>query len=85
MQVVGDEWPPSLIVDPDVVKPVIRSGVFDPALYFTSGLMGFDGSPGGKEVQLKFTQVGVFDYFCAVHRELGMEGTIRVIQYTNEK
>ena len=83
--VVGDEWPPSLIVDPDVAKPIVPSFIFDPTQYYTSGLMGFDGAPGGKEVQLKFTQVGVFDYFCAVHRELGMEGTIRVIQYTDDE
>lgn len=84
-QVVGDEWPPSLIVDPEVAKPVVPSRTFDPTQYYTSGLMGFDGAPGGKEVQLKFAQVGVFNYFCAVHRELGMEGTIRVISYVESE
>lgn len=78
---VGDEWPPLLVVNSEVALPVVPSRDFVPSMYYSSGLTGFPGSPGGKEFTLKFSQIGSFDYFCAVHRELGMEGTIRVIEY----
>ena len=73
----GEQGPPLLIVNPQVMLPVVPSPEFDPAQYYNSGLIG-PGLPGGSGFSLTFNQTGTFKYICAVHREIGMTGSITV-------
>ena len=70
--------PPILSANPQVVFPAKPSGEFDGTGFFSSGLVGPE-LPGGTTFAMTFSEVGTFDYICAVHRELGMEGTITVV------
>jgi plastocyanin len=58
----------------DPVKP---SGVFDPSQFYNSGNLSA-GQPNGTAWALTFETPGTFEYYCAVHRERGMIGTITV-------
>ena len=74
----GEQGPPLLIINPDVMLPVVPSPEFDPAQYYNSGLIG-PGLPGGSGFSLTFNQTGTFKYICVVHREIGMTGSVTVI------
>jgi len=69
--------PPLLTLNPEVGVPARPSAVYDPAQYFNSADIG-PFSLGGASWALTFEEPGTFDYFCAVHREQGMKGTITV-------
>jgi plastocyanin len=69
--------PPLLIMNPQILAPAKPAQSYDPAEYYNSGLLG-PGLPGGSTWSLTFDEPGTYKYFCAVHRELGMEGTIIV-------
>ncbi len=43
-----------------------------------SGFLGA-GVPSGNQFSATFTQPGTYTYFCSIHDELGMEGTIQVL------
>ena len=73
----GEQGPPMLIVNPQVMLPVVPSPAFDSSQYYNSGLIG-PGLPGGSGFSLTFNQTGTFNYICAVHREIGMTGSITV-------
>ena len=73
----GEQGPPLLIVNPQVMLPVVPSPEFDSSQYYNSGLIG-PGLPGGSGFSLIFNQTGTFKYICVVHRELGMTGSITV-------
>ncbi len=69
--------PPLLTVNPEVLLPAKPAAVYDPAQYYNSGPMG-PGSPAGTTFALTFDKPGTYEYFCAVHRELGMKGAVTV-------
>ena len=77
----GEQGPPLLIVNPQVMLPIVPSPEFDPAQYeyYNSGLIGPGGLPGGSGFSLTFNQTGTFNYMCVIHRELGMKGSITVV------
>jgi len=64
--------------NPEVYDPVKPSGVFDPTQYYVSGNLG-RGQPAGTAWTLVFETPGTFEYYCAVHLERGMKGTITVV------
>jgi plastocyanin len=69
--------PPLLVLNPEVFVPAKPSPVYDPAQYYNSADIGpfaFNGSAWS----LTFTEPGTYPYFCALHRQMGMEGTIIV-------
>jgi plastocyanin len=78
--VEGQELP-NLVISPEVAFPVIPSGEYDGSVFFSSGLIGtLDGPlPGGTTFPMTFSKAGSYDYVCATHRPLGMEGTITVL------
>lgn len=78
--VEGQELP-NLVIPPEVAFPVIPSGEFDGTQLFSSGLVGTLGGPlpGGTTFALTFSKAGSYDYVCATHKPLGMEGNITVV------
>jgi plastocyanin len=76
-----DAGPPLLVVNPDVAFRAKPSGEFDGASLYSSGLIGTLGPlPGGTTFSLTFDEPGTFDYVCATHQPLGMEGTVTVVE-----
>lgn len=77
---------PLFIYNPDVMTPSKPSPTFEAGEFFNSGWIGpaavAAGLPGGAAFSLTFDEPGTFDYYCAVHRELGMVGTITVVPET---
>jgi len=73
---------PNLVVSPEVAFPDIPAGEFDGATFFSSGFIGTAGGPlpGGTTFALTFSKAGSYDYICATHKPLGMEGTITVVE-----
>ena len=67
---------PVLSLNPRVLFAVKPVTTFDPAKYFNSSALG-PFTPV-TFFSLTFDKPGKYDYFCAVHRELGMKGTINV-------
>lgn len=71
---------PNLVIPPEVAFPVIPAGEFDGSQLFSSGLIGTLGPlPGGTTFALTFSKAGSYDYVCATHKPLGMEGNITVV------
>jgi plastocyanin len=71
---------PNLVVSPEVAFPVIPGGEFDGTALFSSGLIGTLGPlPGGTTFAMTFSKAGSYEYVCATHQPLGMEGTITVV------
>jgi plastocyanin len=68
-----------LIRNPVIFNPARPAGVFDPAQVFNSGTIGTFPGPGST-FALTFETPGIFKYFCGIHRDQGMEGTIIVQQ-----
>jgi plastocyanin len=66
-----------LIRNPIIFNPSRPAGVFDPSQVFNSGTIGTYPGPG-MTFALTFETPGVFKYFCGIHRDLGMEGTVIV-------
>jgi len=79
--VEGQELP-NLVVSPEVAFPAKPSGEFDGTKFFSSGLIGTLGGPlpGGTTFAMTFSEPGTYDYVCATHRPLGMEGSINVVE-----
>ena len=44
----------------------------------SSGFLG-QGQPSGTSFVVRFNAVGTYEYYCALHDELGMVGTVKVI------
>jgi plastocyanin len=72
-----ENGPPLLILNPQILLPAKPAATYDPAQFYNSGPIG-PGSPNGTTFALAFDRPGTYEYFCAVHRELGMKGTIIV-------
>ena len=70
--------PPILALNPQVLNLSQPAAVFDPYEFFNSGDIGVFGATGASWA-LAFDKPGVFNYFCAIHTELGMEGTITMV------
>jgi plastocyanin len=68
---------PVLAINPEVLFPAKPAATYDPTQYYNSSPIG-PGLPGGTTFTLTFDEPGTYEYFCAVHRELGMKGTITV-------
>jgi plastocyanin len=68
-----------LIRNPIIFNPARPAGVFDPTQVFNSGTIGTFPGPG-MTYALTFETPGIFKYFCGIHRDQGMEGTIIVQQ-----
>ncbi|MGH8066603.1 MAG: cupredoxin domain-containing protein [Candidatus Entotheonellia bacterium] len=66
-----------LIRNPVIFNIARPAGVFDPAQVFNSGTIGTFPGPG-ITYALTFETPGIFKYFCGIHRDQGMEGTIIV-------
>jgi len=68
----------AIINNPLAYDPVKPSAVYDPTKLFNSGNLA-QAQPNGTAWTLAFETPGVFEYYCAVHREAGMVGTITVL------
>lgn len=71
------QGPPLLLLNPDAVVTAKPAAVYDPTKYYNSGILG-PFSPDGFSWALTFDTPGTYEYFCFVHREVGMKGTIVV-------
>ena len=69
---------PAIINNPQVFDTIKPSGVFDPRQFYVSGNLNL-GQPGGTAWSLTFETPGTFEYYCAVHRDRGMTGSITVV------
>lgn len=69
--------PPMLLPGPEVFVPSNPSPTYDPTKYFNSADIGLFGA-NGTSWSLTFDKPGTYDYFCALHVQLGMKGTIVV-------
>ena len=65
--------PPILALNPMLLNPSKPAAVFDPAQFFNSGDIGVFGGAGASWA-LTFDEPGIFEYFSAIHGELGMKG-----------
>lgn len=74
--------PPLLIVNPVVAFPAKPAGEYDGTQPFSSGLIGLPAGalPGGTTFALTFSEPGTHEYVCAIHRALGMKGTVTVVE-----
>jgi len=74
--------PPLLVINPVVAFPSSPAGEFDGTQPFSSGLMGLPvaNNPGGTTFAMSFSEPGTYEYVCAVHRPLGMKGSITVVE-----
>lgn len=73
-----DEGPPLMLLNRLITQPSEPSGVFDPTQYFNSADLG-PFSRLGASWSLTFDRPGSFEYFCAIHRDLGMVASITVV------
>jgi len=73
----GANKPPILSINTRILLPAKPSQSYDPTQYYNSGVLGL-GLPGGNVFSLTFDKPGTYEYFCAVHVQLGMKGTIIV-------
>ncbi|MGE5141059.1 MAG: plastocyanin/azurin family copper-binding protein [Rudaea sp.] len=69
--------PPLLLPAPEVFTEARPSATYDPTQYYNSGDLGIFGSNGWSWA-LTFDKPGTYEYYCALHQELGMKGTIIV-------
>lgn len=58
-------------------RPPGPAAVFDPTKYFNSDGLGAFG-PAESTWALTFDRPGTFEYICAIHRDVGMVGTVVV-------
>lgn len=74
--------PPILQVNPVVAFPSKPAGDYDGTQPYSSGLMGLPAGalPGGTTFAMTFTEPGTHEYVCAIHRALGMKGTVTVVE-----
>lgn len=70
--------PPILRLNTEVFFPNKPSGEFDGTGYWNSGAIGSD-APLGANFTMTFSKTGTFEYICALHAVMGMEGSITVV------
>ncbi len=71
------QGPPQILLNTQYVLPAKPAPVYDPTKFFNSGTLT-PGGPFGTAWALTFDKPGTYEYFCAVHRDEGMKGTIVV-------
>ena len=64
--------------NPAIFSPARPTAVFDPTQYYNSTPLG-PNPPGRLSWALTFERPGTFEYFCGIHREEGMKGSITVV------
>jgi len=69
---------PLLIRNPKVFDAAKPAAVYDPTQHFNSGALALT-SPLGTSWALTFDKPGVYEYVCGFHHEMGMKGTITVL------
>lgn len=74
-----EQGPPLLFVNPEVFGPVKPDGVYDATQYYNSGVIGRYAELGHSWA-LTFDQPGTYEYVCIIHDQMGMEGTITVVE-----
>ncbi len=67
--------PPLLIFNPQALLPA-GGNTYDGTGYLNSGFIG-QGFPG-QTFSVRFTMTGTFSYFCILHDDQGMKGTVNV-------
>ena len=80
-QISSANIPDVFTLNPETAFPSKPSGEFDGTGFWSSGIIGNDFAPlpGGKSFAMTFSKPGSYRYVCAVHRVLGMEGTVTVV------
>lgn len=73
-----EDGTPAIVNNEVVFQPSKPTGVFDPTKWYVSGNLS-RGQPVGTAWTLTFETPGTFDYYCSVHRDLGMVGSITVL------
>jgi plastocyanin len=73
------EGPPLLALNPRAFSPARPAPSFNPALFYNSADLGAF-SPAGYSFSLTFDQPGTYEYQCPFHGDLGMKGTITVLE-----
>ena len=74
-----DAGPPLLRINPAVLFPVKPASEFNGTGYWNSGTIGL-AAPFGTNFSMTFSQTGSFDYICALHVSMGMEGSVTVVE-----
>jgi plastocyanin len=69
---------PQVIQNPKVYTPAKPTGFYDPTQYYNSSTLGVT-APIGTSWSLSFDKPGVYEYFCALHHQMGMKGTVTVV------
>ncbi len=77
-----EQGPPIIEVTSEVLFPSKPAAEFDGTGYWNSGLMNTSSPrpPGGSAFSMTFNKAGTFPYMCAVHRVMGMTGTVTVVE-----
>jgi len=73
--------PPKLVLNPEFAFPA-GGPEYTGTGYYNSGPLAVPGSPpqaGAQSYALKFVTAGTFEFICAVHDELGMNGHVTVL------
>lgn len=70
--------PPMILPGPQVFAEVRPSATYDPTKYYNSADIGLFGA-NGSTWSLTFDQPGTYSYYCALHQDLGMKGSIVVL------
>ena len=74
-----DAGPPLLRINPAVLLPEKPASTFDGTGYWNSGTIGQD-APLGASFSMTFSKAGRFEYICALHVSMGMEGSVTVVE-----
>ncbi|MCH7606102.1 MAG: SMP-30/gluconolactonase/LRE family protein, partial [Chloroflexi bacterium] len=78
-----DQGPPIVAVNAEVAFPAKPAAAFYGTGFWSSGLLGIGVGPpgllpGGSTFSMTFNKAGTFKYMCAIHRPLGMIGSVTV-------
>jgi plastocyanin len=68
----------AIIQNPASYDPIKPAPIYNPSQFYNSGNLSLT-QPNGTAWSLTFETPGVFEYYCNVHRDLGMVGTITVL------
>jgi plastocyanin len=69
--------PPMLLLGPQVFVPARPAATYDPTKFYNSAEIGLFGA-NGLSWSLTFDKPGTYQYYCRLHVQLGMQGTIVV-------